>query len=258
MSRSEAAQLVADLRRELEAELPIKLHEYAPANGRHSRGGPAEPSPDDIEPEPARPMGTFYNPGMTGLPFSRSFDRYLSGHHGGDFVAADSITEIREWCRREHWREQHTSENPFAWNLCARLVIAAVELRQPLLFIARQEGLDGWLAHNLLVGALQYAAQWRADRRKGVVIGDESRRQLNEAEALPVVLAREHHLGEEQKLWETLRKSNPCACGGALADHPIAPHSFMPTWHDELRRRRAFHAKHCAGGCELLNQADAA
>jgi hypothetical protein len=228
--------LIAELRVELAAELPLKLHAYQPSNGRHTHGGAAEPSGDDIEQEQPRPTSRYYNPGMTGLEFSRAFDRYLSGNHGGDFLAADTFVHIRDECRRDHWREAHTGDDPFAWNLCSRLAIAAVELRQPLSFIAVQEDIDVWLVRNLLITALQEAADWRADRRKGVIIGDESRRQLDESEALPVVLAREHSIAHEQRVWELWRERFP----------------YVRSWESELQRRRAYHAKHCHERCALL------
>lgn len=227
--------LIIELRRELADELPLKLHASAPAGGKHSHGGPAEPSTDDIEPDRARPIGGYYNPGMTGLPFSRAFDRYLSGSHGGDFLASDSFTEIRDHCRRHHWREKHT-DNPTAWNLCARIAIAAVELRQPLSFIAEQESIDLWLTKNLLTTALEHAKQWREDRKVGIRIGDESRLQLDEAEALPVVLSREHSLEAERKVWELWRERFP----------------YLRSWESELNRRRAFHGRHCHDRCPLL------
>ena len=232
MSRLSA--LVLELRRELAGELPLKLHASAPAAGRHTKGGPAEPSSDDAPAD--RPKGHYYQPGMTGLPFSRQFDRYLSGEHGGDYLATDSFTEIRDHCRKEHWRELHTGDNPFAWNLCARIAIAAVELRQPLAFIAEREGIDLWLARNLLTDALEYARQWRVDRRKGIIIGDESRKQLDTAEALPIVLAREHSVADEQKVWELWRERFP----------------YLRSWESELNRRRAYHALHCSPSCRLL------
>lgn len=228
--------LIRELRAELAGELPLKLHAASPANGRHSHGGAAEPSGDDIEPEYARPVGRYYDPGMTGLEFSRAFDRYLSGNHGGDFLASDSFDHIRDVCRRDHWREAHTGDNPFAWNLCARLAIAVVELRQPIAFIADAEGIDVWLTRNLVTTALTEARQWRDDRRRGVIIADESRRELDEAEALPVVLAREHSLDHERKVWELWRSKFP----------------FIASWDAELVRRRAYHAKHCYAGCALL------
>ena len=229
-------ELIHELRGELEAEIPLKLHAGAPAGGRHTRGGATEPDPED---EPAeRPSTRFYDPGMTGLPFSRQFDRYLSDTHGGEFLAADSFTEIRDYCRRSHWREEHTGTDPFAWNLCARLVIAAVELRQPLPFIADAEKIDVWLARNLLTAALEHARQWRRDRRAGIIIADESRLQLDEAEALPVVLAREHSLAQERKVWDLWRERFP----------------YLPDWDTEAKRRRAYHAAHCYQGCPLLRE----
>lgn len=258
--RSELDELIEEFRRELAAELPTKLHAFSPAGGKHSRGGPAEPSADDEAAEQVAPTEHYYDPGMTGLPFSRQFDRFLSGEHGGDFLATDSFTEIRDFCRVQHWQEEHTGTNPFAWNLCARLVIAAVELQQPITHIADTEKLDVWLAKNLLSTALIHARDWRADRRKGVRMMDESRKQLNESEALPVVLAREHRIEDEQRLWESIRQQTPCDCGGALPPgrpkeerHPYEPHFYLPPWEKELARRRAFHAKRCDEGCVLVS-----
>ncbi len=228
--------LIRELRLELSVELPMKLHAASPANGKHTRGGAAEPSSDDIEPYQPKPVGRYYDPGMTGLEFSRQFDRYLSGDHGGDFLAADSFEAIRDWCRIEHWREAHTGDNPFAWNLCARIAIAAVELRQPLPFIADSENIDLWLTRNLLTAALEYASDWRRNRRAGIIISDESRRELDEAEALPVVLAREHSIDHERKVWELWRERFP----------------FIRSWDEELNRRRAYHATHCHQRCALL------
>lgn len=227
--------MIVRFRAELAGELPIKLHEFA-SNGRHSKGGAAEGEVSTGAPVERRMQHRPGDIGMTGLPFSRAFDRYLSGQHGGEFIAADAFTEIRDFCRREHWREQHTAENPFAWNLCARIAIAAVELRQPLAFIAEQEGIDLWLARNLLTTALEHAEKWREDRRKGVIIGDESRKQLDEAEAIPVLLAREHRVEDEERVWELWRAKFP----------------YLRPWESELDRRRAFHATHCVEHCALL------
>jgi len=214
------AALISELRLELAHELPLRLHAGQPSSSV-TRDGIVETAYGHI----------------TGLPFSRPFERFIDGEHGGDFLASDCFAAIRDdYCRPQHWREQHTGSNPFDWNLCARLAIAAVELRQPLSFIAAAEDIDVWLARNLLTGALQFAADWRTDRRKGVVISDESRRQLNESEAINVALAREHSVIYEQRVWEAMRRQYP----------------FLPPWESELARRRAFHGKHCWDGCALL------
>lgn len=209
-------ELIRELRLELSGELPLKLH----------AGQPASVS---VEGEP-----TYGH--MTGLPFSRAFDRYLGGNHGGDYLAADCFEAIRDWCRIEHWREKHSGDNPFAWNLCGRVVIAAVELDQPLHFIATQEGIDVWLTRRLLTDALLFARGWREDRKAGVRISDESRLQLDESEALPVVLTREHSVAHEQRVWELWRAKFP----------------YLRSWESELARRRAYHALHCHGRCALL------
>jgi len=208
--------LITELRLELAAELPQRLHA-------------GQPSGDTKDGEP--------NYGhMTGLPFSRAFDRYLSGDHGGDYLASDSFTEIRDWCRIEHYQQKHTGEDPFAWNLCARIAIAAVELRQPIAFVADSEAIDVWLARDLLTKSLGHARDWREGRRSGIVISDESRRQLDESEHLPVVLAREHSVEHERKVWELWRSKFP----------------YVRPWEAELDRRRAYHAVHCHGRCALL------
>lgn len=249
--------------RELRGELPLRLH-YAAVGGKSTKGGAAGDL-GGIEfgavPPTHRSTG---NGGWTGLPFTRPFERYIDGEHGGDFIATDAFAAVRDWCRREHWRESHSTDNPFAWNLCARLVIAYVELRQPVPFIAAQEGLDLWLTENLLIGALRESATWRGSRRAGVVIGDESHKQLNESEALSVVLAHQHDLVYEEKVWNALRNESWCDCGGVSKwpspsgeKHPVDPHSFMLSWEDETKRRRAFHAKWCHDRCGLL-MADAA
>jgi len=219
--------LIGELRREIAAELPLQLHqEYG------------EPMAEGVSGRvlKARTNGG-HSIGWTGLPFAHQFDRFLSGDHGGDFLASDSFAAIRDQCRAQHWREGHTGEDdPFAWNLCARIAIAAVELRQPLTFIAEREGIDTWLVRNLLTTALQLAHQWREDRKAGIRIGDESRLQLDLAEALPVVLAREHSVEHEQRVWVLWRAKFP----------------YLPAWESELIRRRAFHAKHCYANCGLL------
>lgn len=212
-----------ELRLELAGELPLRLHAFqgsAPAEGRHTVQG--------------QPMPTYGH--MTGLPFARQFDRYLSGEHGGDFLASDCFAAIRDMCRKDHWREQHTGTDPFAWNLCSRLAIAYVELRQPITFIAEAENIDAWLVRNLLTSALRYARDWRSDRKAGIAIGDASRKQLDESEALPVVLAREHDVEHEARVWELWREKFP----------------YVRSWESELARRRAYHAKHCHERCALL------
>ena len=214
--------LIAELRAEIAAELPLKLHQSSGESVSDDKG------------RPVRRMTNGHPATWTGLPFSQSFDRFLNSH-GGDYLASDSFKAIRDHCRVNHWREQHGSD-PFAWNLCARIAIAAVELRQPVAFIADAEGLDGWLTHNLLLQALEYARKWRLDRRAGVIIGDESRRQLDEAEAIPVLLAREHSITEEERIWELWRQKFP----------------YLRSWDSELTRRRAWHATHCVERCPLL------
>lgn len=209
--------LIREFRLELAGELPIRLHASVQS----------EPTADG-EPNYGH---------MTGLPFARQFDRYLNPYqHGGDFLAADSFTEIRDFCRIEHYQQQHTGADPFAWNLCARIAIAAVELRQPLIFIADSEGIDVWLARDLLTKALEHAQAWRQGRRAGIVISDESKKQLDESEHLPVVLAREHSVEHERKVWELWRAKFP----------------YVRSWESELQRRRAYHAIHCHGRCALL------
>ena len=216
--------------RELRAELPERLHVDDGESMAEGTSGKA-----------VKPKTNGYPATWTGLPFDRLFERFIDDEHGGDFVADDAFEAVRDWCRREHWRESHTTDNPFAWNLCARLVIAYVELRQPVPFIAVQERLDLWLANNLLEAALTESARWRYNRRAGIIIGDESHKQLNESEALSVVLAREHDVRYQQRVWESLRVEYP----------------FLPEWDAELTRRRAFHARNCHDRCGLLMDAAA-
>lgn len=210
--------LVRELRLEMAGELPIRLHARVQS----------EPTADG-EPNYGH---------MTGLPFARQFDRFLSGNHGGDFLADDCIEAIRDWCRVEHWREAHSGDDPFAWNLCARIVIAFVQLGQPLTFIASPEAedLDVWLVRRLLTDALVWGKRWREDRKAGVRISDESRLELDESEALPIVLAREHSIEHERKVWGLWRERFP----------------FIRSWEAELERRRAYHAVHCHERCTLL------
>lgn len=216
--------LLTELRAELKEELPLKLHQGVPQGNQQTANEASEPAYGH----------------MTGLPFSRQFDRYLNpAQHGGDFIASDTFTYVRDWCRENHWREQHhTDPDPFAWNLCSRLVIAIVEFErfQPLSHVAKVEEIDYWLAERLLTAALEEAEVWRANRRKGVIIADESRRELDEAEALPIVLAREHQVEHERRVWELWRSKFP----------------YIRAWDSELTRRRAYHAVHCHDRCALL------
>ena len=214
--------LIAELRAEIAAELPLKLHQSSGESVSDDKG------------RAVRRKTNGHPATWTGLPFSQAFDRFLNSH-GADYLASDSFTAIRDHCRANHWREQHGSD-PFAWNLCARIAIAAVELRQPVAFIADAEGIDGWLTRNLLLQALEYARKWRQDRRAGVIIGDESRRQLDEAEAIPVLLAREHSITEEERIWDLWRQKFP----------------YLRSWDSELARRRAYHASRCHERCPLL------
>lgn len=227
--------LTVELRAELMSEVPTRLHESAGlGKGRSTKGGAAgDLGGIEFGNVPAKVRAS----GWTGLPFTREFQRYLSDQRGADFIADDSFAEIHAWCRREHWREQHVADDPFAWGLCARLAIAVVELRQPIVFVAEREGIDRWLVKRLLTDALVYAKRWRAERRKGVTIHDESRSHIGEAEALPIVLGREHLLDRERAVWEGLRRVYP----------------FLRSWESELERRRSFHARHCVHGCILLD-----
>lgn len=242
---TELADLIRELRIELAFEIPPRLHDDSGESVSDDRTGPVRRRTNG---HPAT---------WTGLPFAHQFDRFLSGNHGGDFPADDCFPAIRDWCRAEHWREQHMTGNPFEWGLCARIASAAVERAEPLSFIASQEQIDLWLVRRLLLDALRFADRWRTDRKAGVRISDESRHQLNESEALPIVLAREHSLAYEQRVWETLRQLHVCKCGGSIKDHEREPHPLLRSWESELMRRRAYHAIHCGGSCPLLSAAAA-
>ena len=210
---------------ELRAELPIRLHDDDGESMAEGSSGKA-----------VKPKTNGYPATWTGMPFDRYFERYIDGEHGGDFVASDAFTGVRDWCRREHWRESHAGDNPFGWTACSRVAILYVRLWWSVETIAEYLNLDAWLVRRLLHDALTYAAQWRSDRRRGVVIGDESHKELNESEALSVVLAREHEVVYQERVWRALRVEYP----------------MLPEWEAELTRRRTFHARYCHEHCGLL------
>lgn len=210
---------------ELRAELPARLHVDDGESMAEGSSG-----------RTVKPKTNGYPATWTGLPFDRYFERYIDGEHGGDFVASDAFTAVRDWCRREHWRESHTGDNPFDWTACSRVAILYVRIRWSIPTIAKHVGLDGWMVERLLRDALTWAHKWRVDRRSGVVIGDESHKQLNESEALSVVLAREHDVRFQERVWVALRDEYP----------------FLPEWETELARRRGFHARRCHDQCGLL------
>lgn len=236
--------------RELRAEIPMQLHVDDGESMAEGSAGRA-----------VKRQTNGYPATWTGMPFDRHFERYIDGEHGGDFVATDAFTAVRDWCRREHWRESHVGDNPFGWTACSRVSILYVRLRWSVTTIAEYLDLDAWLVRRLLIDALEWADRWRADRRTGVEIADESHKQLNESEALSVVLAYQHNVVYEEKVWNALRSEAwcDCDCGGALRwlgpagdKHPVEVHAFMLSWDDELKRRRAFHAVHCHERCALL------
>jgi hypothetical protein len=211
--------------REVRAELPGRLHVDDGESMAEGTSGKA-----------VKPKTNGYPATWTGMPFDRLFERYIDGEHGGDFVASDAFTAVRDWCRREHWREGHTGDNPFGWTACSRVAILYVRLDWGVPLIAEYLNLDAWLVERLLRDALVWAQKWRGDRRSGVVIGDESHKQLNESEALSVVLAREHDVDIQARVWNALRLEYP----------------FLSPWESELARRRTFHAKWCHDRCGLL------
>lgn len=135
--------LVAEMKAELAAETPIRLHTGTPV--------PASREPGDA---------TYGH--MTGLPFTAAFSRRIGhrDHYGINELALDSLGEVGDWCRSRHASDLHRSPGrPTA--LCQRIVSGLTEFGAPLGQVAWREGLDEETTYALAVQALRHAAAYR-------------------------------------------------------------------------------------------------
>ncbi len=204
------AELIEDFRAELEAEVPVKLHqdsgesagEFSADVTRKTNGHPAT---------------------WTGLPFTSQFERYLghSENYGFEFIAAASFDEIAAYCRSHH-DESHADKGPTS-STCRRLAVAVVEFRQPLAFVAVQEDLGIFAVRKLLIDVLTHAAKWRERKRDRAVEHDTA----EEPSSLESTLRRQHDEAREQRVWNLLRIRHP----------------YLPDWEFERGRRLEQHVK---------------
>lgn len=208
----ELVTLIEDFRADLEAEIPKRLHlrtgdvgaEYATVTTRRSQSGAT---------------------GWTGPPFTGSFLRYL-GHpdeYGYEFIAAAAFQEIAAYCRSKH-DESHCVGSTDS--LCRRLAVAVVELRQPLAFVAAQEGIGIFAVRRHLVDVLKHAEEWRRKRMDAASLSDQQRQESAD-DPIGTMLAQQHLEGIEERVWARLRAKYP----------------ELPEWTVEQERRRIQHRR---------------
>jgi hypothetical protein len=141
-------QLIADLRDELRAEVPMRLHARAVPVLRDSEGIATSLGADE---------------GGLGPPLTAAMHRYL-GHPDGwgtSRLGMSSILEISEACASRH----PTHRRPlFTRSLCSDLAFKVGYLGQSVEDVAWITGLSRAQVEGLLSWALQHAAQWRAER----------------------------------------------------------------------------------------------
>ena len=215
--------LIEDLRDELATEVPIRLHEDRDLGFESGGSRRGTNVPGRI--------------GWTGLPFTRDFERYL-GHaenYGYEFIAAGSVDEVGGWCRAHH--PDHLGDKPTS-SLCKRLVVAVVEMRQPLRFAAVQEGLTLFAARKYLVQALLHAKEFRDGKRVAAAHSDTV--TAPSKDPIGDMLRRQHDEARERLVWERMRLR-----------HPI-----LSEWDKERERRQK---EHRSLGCpRCLSEAEAA
>jgi hypothetical protein len=140
--------LIADLRDELRAETPMRLHSRAVPVFRYNDNG--LPSSDTDE-------------GGIGMPFTAAMARHI-GHPDGwgtSRLGMSSIFEISDACSARH----PTHRRPlFTRSLCSQLAFEVTYLGQSvddLLWLhgMQRPQLEGWLTW-----ALQHAAMWRVEQ----------------------------------------------------------------------------------------------
>lgn len=210
-SETEAlVELIEDFRDEIEAEMPLKLHQDS-----------GESAADFLSDAARKTNG--HPATWTGLPFTPQFERYLghSENYGYEFIAAASFDEIAAYCRSHH-DESHAVGGPTA-SMCRRFSVAVVELRQPLAFVAAMEGTGIFAVRKLLLDVLGHAAQWRERKRNHVVALDEE----SDSFSLEQHLRRQHDEAREQRVWNLMRLRHP----------------YLPDWDYERGRRLEQHIK---------------
>jgi hypothetical protein len=228
--QADLIELIEDFRAELEAELPAQLHTTSGESGsdwrlvadqRRTNGHPAT---------------------WTGLPFTAPFMRYLghSDQYGAEFIAAAAMDEIRDYCRSHH-DPSHFDAEPTT-SLCRRLAVAVVEMRQPLSFIAAQEGIDRFLVHQHLLDVLRHAEKWRLNRRETIADRD-TQAQAALDNPIAETLRRQHNEPYERRVWDRMRLRHKDWRGEPL----------LPEWEVERERRFAQHRK--LGCSECLQEA---
>jgi len=191
----ELVALIEDLRTDLEAEAPVKLHQNS--------GEPVGEDDGKAARKTNRPAAT----GWTGLPFTPQFERYIghSEQYGFQFIAAASIDEIAGYCRSHH-DASHSEDGP-ASSTCKRLVVAVVEMRQPVRFVAAVEDMTIFDVRKFLLDVLRHGADWRGDKKSlATAIDTPAAPSLDPVGDL---LRRQHQEASEEVLWNRLRLQHP-------------------------------------------------
>lgn len=177
--------LVQALRRELADELP-KMH---------SRAVPAEAVPIQV----SRYDGERWQPNWDewievldageGPPFNPMFVAFLDGEKGTAFLAQSSIREVGGFCHARHSGHCEMDGCPpeglrARTPLCERIVVALVELGQPIGQIAWRERLASEVIESIAVRALEHAKAWRHRELHRVMAG----RRVNHRDNMLVVI----------------------------------------------------------------------
>jgi hypothetical protein len=141
-------ELIQDLRDELRAETPMRLHARAVPVLRDHDGITDRRNADE---------------GGTGLPFSAAFHRYLAHPDawGTSRLGMSSILEISSWCAGEHPDHRRPL---FTRTVCADLAFQVGYLGQSVEDVVWLTGLSRPQVEGMLHKALGFAAVWRHRR----------------------------------------------------------------------------------------------
>ena len=158
------AVLIAELRHELAAETPIRLHLSSRGSSfRSTRRGSSDSDQSHSSGGTTwhTEVGATYGT-QVGLPFTPAFERRLShrDNWGIGELAHASLGEVADHCRSRHSSDLHRSPGR-PTSLCERIARGLTEFGQPLEAIARREGLDPETTYALAVQALRHAAAYR-------------------------------------------------------------------------------------------------
>lgn len=215
-------ELIEGFRSELESEIPRRLHRASGDSGA-----------DYTQQHVARKVNGRKGPGTTGLPFTGQFARYLghSEEYGYEFIAAASFDEIAAYCRSKHVDSAGAmlhATGPTD-SLCKRMAVAVVEMRQPVAFVAAQEGIGIFNVRTHLVDVLRHAEKWRGKKREAATAHDEDMEPVS----LNDMLRRQHNEAFEERVWNRTRAAHVDWRGEPL----------LPEWEVERVRRLEQHRK---------------